>query len=79
MRKVVVVLLILLAVLHQDFWNWHRLEPLVLGFIPIGLAWHVGISVMAGVVALLAVIFCWPHGLDEIGDSGDVAASRHHS
>ena len=64
MRYVIAALIALLIVLHQDFWNWHTYEPLVLGFIPVGLAWHVGISLAAGVVGFLAVRYCWPEGLD---------------
>lgn len=69
MRYAVVALLILLVIVHQDFWNWHTHEPLVAGFIPIGLAWHVGISLAAAGVGLLAVRFCWPAGLE--GDGGE--------
>ena len=50
MRALVVILLILLIILHQDFWWWDDADPLIFGFIPIGLAWHVGISIAAGVV-----------------------------
>jgi len=64
--KVVVVLLLLaLCVLHHDLWWWDTPAPLVLGFIPIGLAWHTGISIAAGIVWWLAVTSCWPHELDE--------------
>ena len=31
---------------------------------PIGLAWHAGISLAAGLVGLVAVMFCWPDHLD---------------
>ena len=64
MKKVVVLLLILLAILHQDFWLWNRIEPLVFGFIPIGLAYHIGVSISAGILWALAVHFCWPSGVD---------------
>jgi hypothetical protein len=70
MRYVVAALIALLIVLHQDFWNWHTYEPLVLGFIPVGLAWHVGISLAAAVVAFLAVRYCWPEGLDPAATDG---------
>ena len=29
MKRVVVVLLVLLGILHQDFWWWNSIEPLV--------------------------------------------------
>lgn len=64
MKKVVIALLILLAVLHQDFWLWNRIEPLVLGFIPIGLAYQIGVSIAAGILWALAVHYCWPADVD---------------
>ena len=54
-----------LAVLHQDFWWWDDSETLVAGFIPIGLAYHAGVSVAAAVLWAMAVKFCWPAGLDD--------------
>ena len=64
MKRVVVVLLVLLAVLHQDFWFWNSIEPLVLGFIPIGLAYQIGVSIAAAILWALAVHFCWPPDVD---------------
>jgi len=64
MKKVVWGLIVLLVVLHQDFWLWHRYEPLLFGFIPVGLAWHAGISVSAAVVGWLAARYCWPNDVD---------------
>ncbi len=58
------ILILALLVLHQDYWQWDRAE-LVFGFLPYPLAYHAGISVAAVVLWLLAVIFCWPSGLDE--------------
>ena len=40
-------------------------RTLVFGFMPIGLAWHAGISLAAGLVGLMAVRFCWPDHLDD--------------
>ena len=53
-----------LAVLHQDFWFWGD-RTLVLGFIPIGLAYHAAISALAGVAWALVVKFAWPAELEE--------------
>jgi len=65
MKRVVIVFLGLLIVFHQDFWWWHRVEPMVLGFIPIGLAWHVGLSLLAAVLAAMMVRYCWPANLED--------------
>ena len=64
MKRVVIALLCLLAVLHQDFWFWDSIDPLVFGFIPIGLAYQIGVSLAAGVLWALAVYYCWPRDVD---------------
>lgn len=64
MKRFVYLLILLLVVLHQDFWWWHTHTPLVFGFIPIGLAWHAGISLAAALVGGLAVRYCWPSDVD---------------
>ena len=68
MKYVLWSLIVLLVILHQDNWNWEK-GTLVLGFVPIGLAWHAGISVAASTVWYLATVFAWPveleHGQDE--------------
>ena len=63
MKGLVYALLVLLAILHQDFWWWSDAEPLVLGFVPIGLAYHAAVSVAAAVLWAMAVKYCWPRDL----------------
>ena len=63
--------IVLLAILHQDFWWWDDSSTLVFGFIPVGLAFHAGISLSAGILWALAVRFCWPSGVDEIKETTD--------
>ena len=65
MKAVIVVLIVLLGVLHHDFWWWDDARPLVLGFIPVSLAWHMGLSVATALVWLLVVTLAWPAGLDD--------------
>jgi len=64
MRNVVIGAVIVLAILHQDFWLWHD-DTLVFGFLPIGLAYHALFSILAACVWALAVIFAWPKELEE--------------
>lgn len=64
MKRLVIALVVLLIVLHQDFWWWDSVDPLVFGFMPIGLAWHVLISIAASFVWYLASRYCWPAGVD---------------
>ena len=66
MKKTTLLTLLIAAVylLHQDFWNWKKIEPLVLGFLPVGLAYHVGYSLVASLTMLVLVKFAWPKQLD---------------
>ena len=58
-------------VLHQDFWNWKKTEPLVLGFLPPGLAYHAGYSILASIMMAVLVKFAWPSHLEhEEDDNG---------
>lgn len=64
MKYLVWALVVLLIILHQDNWNWHKAD-LVFGFIPIGLAWHAGISIASSAVWLLSTQVAWPEQLEE--------------
>lgn len=76
MRKFVPLFIVLLIVLHQDFWWWNDIEPLVFGFLPVGLAYHALISILAGVGWALAVRYCWPKDLDEADHAPAHGANR---
>ena len=67
MKKTVLLTLLIAVVylLHQDFWNWKKIEPLVLGFLPIGLAYHVAYSIVAALTMVVLVRYAWPKHLDE--------------
>lgn len=54
-------------VLHQDFWNWRRIEPLVFGFLPVGLAYHAAYSILAAGMMAVLVRFAWPKHLEAVG------------
>ena len=56
-------LIVLLIVLHQDFGFWSD-GTLLFGFLPIGVGYHVGISIAAAVVWFLATKYAWPDGLE---------------
>ncbi|MEL7265791.1 MAG: DUF3311 domain-containing protein [Planctomycetota bacterium] len=53
------LLVLLLVLLHQDFWFW-RDDTLVFGVIPIGLFYHACISIGASVTWFLATVIAWP-------------------
>ncbi len=64
MRALLTLLLILLAVAHQDFWWRDDHRTLVFGFLPVSLAYHIGISIAASVLWGLACVYAWPRGAD---------------
>lgn len=64
-----------LFLLHQDFWFWDD-RRVVLGFLPVGLAWHAAFSLAAACLWLAVVRFAWPADLEawaEGDDNGDRA------
>lgn len=67
---IIVIAFIILAVLHQDFWNWDD-SNLVLGFMPVGLAYHAAYSLVAVVFWTLVIKFAWPSQLEEWADGKD--------
>jgi hypothetical protein len=62
-RILLVVAVVVLYVLHQDFWFW-RSSRLVFGFIPIGLFYHACFSAAAALLMWLLVTFAWPSHLE---------------
>ena len=51
-------------ILHQDFWNWKAVDPKVFGFLPIGLAYHAGFSILCAIMMFVFVRFAWPEHLE---------------
>ena len=64
MKWFVYLLAVVVIILHQDFWNFDKAQPLVFGFLPIGLAYHAGFSIACAVLMFLMVKFAWPTHLE---------------
>ena len=77
-RILLVVAVIAVYFLHQDFWFWRTPRPLIFGFIPIGLFYHACYSVAAALLMWLLVKFAWPayleHEIEEGQSEEDAAA-----
>jgi len=69
------LLILVVYILHQDFWNWKTSEPLVFGFLPIGLAYHAGYSVVCAVLMGILVKTAWPKHLENV-QSGNSETDR---
>jgi hypothetical protein len=55
-----------LVVLHQDFWDWARVDPRLFGFLPIGLGYHAGFAIAASVLMFAFVQLLWPKHLENV-------------
>jgi Protein of unknown function (DUF3311) len=65
-RRLLVLVVFAVYLVHQDFWNWMRVEPLLFGFLPVGLWYHAAYSLLASALMWLLVKFAWPKSLEEI-------------
>ncbi len=69
-HRAATLLIVLFALLHQDFWFWREARPLVFGFMPIGLFYHAAFTIAcAGLMWWLAATM-WPAHLDRADDPG---------
>ncbi len=64
-RRLMWALFALLMILHHDWWFWSD-GRLVFGFLPIGLGYHMLISLAAAALWGWAVWHAWPPEVDEI-------------
>jgi len=70
MKRAVYAALVLLAILHQDVWYWDD-PTLVLGFLPITLAYHLVYSIATALVWALALKYAWPEDLESFAVAED--------
>jgi hypothetical protein len=77
--KILLLTLLVLAVylLHQDSWNWTKADPLVFGFLPIGLAYHAGYSVLCAITMAVLVKFAWPKHLENVQPQDGTQKQTH--
>lgn len=75
MRLLIGILVIVLLVAHQDYWNWDD-ASLMFGFLPIGLFYHLGISLAAAVVWVLAVTWAWPQSAIFSNEQSTISATK---
>ena len=66
-RLAVWTLFFILFFLHQDFWWWDE-SKLIFGFMPLGLAYHAGFSIVCAILGWLAIKYAWPHQLEAFAE-----------
>jgi hypothetical protein len=59
-----VLAILVLYLLHQDFWFWRTARPLLFGFLPVGLAYHGAYCVAAALLMWVLTKVVWPHHLE---------------
>lgn len=78
MKYAVWILIALLVVLHQDVWFWDDAQ-LLFGFLPVGLAYHMGLSLAAAAVWWFATLVAWPIEEPEPGRAAASEAVRREA
>jgi hypothetical protein len=63
-NSLLTILVVLLYLLHQDFWHWRVAEPIVFGLFPIGYFYHLVYTVVVSLVMWLLVRLAWPSHLE---------------
>jgi len=70
-QVIILVAFVAMFLLHQDVWWWTD-DTLVLGFVPISMAYHIGFSIATAVLWWAAAKWAWPtrleHWADEAGE-----------
>ena len=66
MRKRFLLFLAIAAVylLHQDVWFWRAARPLLLGILPVGLAYHAAYCLLAAALMWAITRVAWPAHLE---------------
>ena len=77
-RVLLVVAVVALYLLHQDYWFWRTPHPLVFGFIPIGLFYHAGFAVAASLLMWLLVVHAWPSRLERESEESAAKEDANH-
>jgi len=64
MKQLVVLSLLLLMILHQDYWWRADHRTLLFDFLPVSLGYHILISILSCILWGLACRYCWPRDVD---------------
>jgi hypothetical protein len=59
------IAIVALYALHQDFWFWRTAQPLLFGFLPIGLSYHAAYCIVASILMWVLTTVVWPSHLEE--------------
>ena len=78
MKWLLTLMVILVYTLHQDFWLWSD-RSLVLGVLPVGLAYHAAYAILAACMMTALVKFAWPADLERtVPDTVEAPSEAAH-
>ncbi|MCS1407338.1 MAG: hypothetical protein M2R45_00495 [Verrucomicrobia subdivision 3 bacterium] len=75
-NAIVIVACLVFLGLHQDVWFWAEGETLLLGFLPVGLAYHAVYTIGVAGFWWWAVNFAWPKELDASDETHDIEVAK---
>jgi hypothetical protein len=69
------IAVVAIYLLHQDFWFWRSARPIIFGFLPIGLFYHVCYTLAVSALMWALVKYAWPSRLEESAGDGESGGS----
>jgi len=69
-KRAVYFLLVVLVLLHQDFWLWDD-PSLVFGFLPVGFAYHAAYTLVVAGAWCTAIRYAWPSSAETFAEGRD--------
>jgi hypothetical protein len=64
-RLLLLLVVAVLYLLHQDVWFWRDARPLVFGFLPVGLAYHALYCIAVSALMWTLTRVAWPAHLED--------------
>lgn len=75
-RALLILAVVIVYILHQDFWLWRKSEPLLFGVLPPGLWYHAAFTIVVTILMCLLVRFAWPTELEREAESENPTEGR---
>jgi hypothetical protein len=73
-RVFLIILVVVLYALHQDFWFWRTARPLLFGFLPTGIWYHACFTLAVSVVMWILIKQAWPAHLEAEAEAENPAS-----
>jgi hypothetical protein len=60
------IMVIVFYLLRHDIWNWDKIGPLLFGWMPVALWYHLVYVIISAGVIYIFMKFCWPDTPEEV-------------